>query len=82
MDSSIGNTIRELRERANMSQRNLADKFSPPKDVTVISRWENGRANISLRNLMQMALIFNKPLDFFCPSNGQTSQANKQKEAS
>lgn len=55
------NQIKALREAANMTQAELAGRLgiSPPS----VAKWENGRANPSYENLVQLADIFGCSLD-------------------
>ena len=55
------NNIRQLREAAGMKQSELADRMNvrPP----TVFKWENGIANPTIANLIQLAEIFGVPLD-------------------
>ena len=55
------NNIRQLREAAGMKQSELADRMNvrPP----TVFKWENGIANPTMANLIQLAEIFGVSLD-------------------
>lgn len=59
----IGITLKELRNERGLTQKTLSDIFSV--DVTTISKWENGSANIGLNEITQIANYFNLSLDEF-----------------
>ena len=55
------NNIKQLREAAGMKQSELADRMNvrPP----TVFKWENGMANPTIANLIQLAEIFGISLD-------------------
>lgn len=55
------NNIRQLRDAAGMKQSELADRMNvrPP----TVFKWENGIANPTIANLIQLAEIFGVSLD-------------------
>ena len=55
------NNIQQLREAAGMKQSELADRMNvrPP----TVFKWENGMANPTIANLIQLAEIFGVSLD-------------------
>ena len=55
------NNIKQLREAAGMKQSELADRMNvrPP----TVFKWENGMANPTIANLIQLAEIFGVSLD-------------------
>lgn len=55
------NNIRQLREAAGMKQSELDDRMNvrPP----TVFKWENGIANPTIANLIQLAEIFGVSLD-------------------
>jgi len=60
----IGQRIKELREAANMSQKDLA--YNADLDRSYIASVENGQRNISIVNIEKIALALNVTLkDFF-----------------
>ena len=60
----IGQRIKELREKAHMSQKDLA--FAADLDRSYIASIENGRRNVSIINIEKIANAVNCTLkDFF-----------------
>ena len=57
----MDNNIKQLREAAGMTQAELAAKMN--LTTPSITKWELGRANPTLPNLIQLADIFRVPLD-------------------
>jgi transcriptional regulator with XRE-family HTH domain len=55
------NNIKQLREAAGMTQAELAARMN--LTTPSITKWELGRANPTLPNLIQLADIFRVPLD-------------------
>lgn len=55
------NNIKQLREAAGMTQAELAARMN--LTTPSINKWELGRANPTLPNLIQLADIFRVPLD-------------------
>ena len=55
------NNIKQLREAAGMKQSELADRMNvrPP----TVFKWDNGMANPTIANLIQLAEIFGVSLD-------------------
>ena len=55
------NNIKQLREAAGMKQSELADRMNvrPP----TVFKWENGMANPTIANLIQLSEIFGVSLD-------------------
>jgi transcriptional regulator with XRE-family HTH domain len=51
--SKVGKRIREIREKVNMSQKDLA--YSSDLDRSYIASVENGQRNISIVNLEKIA---------------------------
>ena len=64
------NRIRELREAADMTQADLADRLQV--SVPTVSRWESGVIRPSVGNLIQLAEIFGVTMDEVC---GRTATA-------
>ena len=52
--SKVGNRIREIREKADMSQKDLA--YSSDLDRSYIASVESGQRNISIVNLEKIAI--------------------------
>jgi len=57
---SVGRKIRILRERAGITQAELAKKLRTKKEV--VSRIEKGRYNLLLSTLIEIAHIFGRQL--------------------
>jgi len=55
--SKIGLRIKNLRELANMSQKDLA--YSSDLDRSYIASVENGQRNISIKNIEKIAIALN-----------------------
>lgn len=57
--------IKELRTKKGLTQQQLGQSFSSPKDITVISRWERGKVKPSGKHLLELANILDaKPEEF------------------
>ena len=66
--SKIGLRIKELRDKANMSQKDLA--YAADLDRSYIASVENGQRNISIVNIEKVAIAFGVTLkEFFNNSN-------------
>lgn len=63
MGLSMGTKIKELREKAGMTQTELADKLGLSKSV--ISAYEKGIRNPSYKVLPLLAKVFNVPELYF-----------------
>lgn len=61
--SKIGLRIKNLRELANMSQKDLA--YSSDLDRSYIASVENGQRNISIKNIEKIAIALNVTLKEF-----------------
>jgi len=61
---SIGLKIKEAREFANMSQKDLADKIGY-ESATAISLLESGERKVSIGDLQKMSDIFKLDIKFF-----------------
>ena len=62
--SKIGSRIKELRDKANMSQKDLA--YSSDLDRSYIASVENGQRNISIVNIEKIAIALGVSVkDFF-----------------
>lgn len=60
----IGQRIKELREQAEMSQKDLA--YAADLDRSYIASIENGQRNVSIVNIEKIAIALNLKLkDFF-----------------
>lgn len=61
--SKIGSRIKELRDKANMSQKDLA--YSSDLDRSYIASVENGQRNISIVNIEKISIALGVPLSEF-----------------
>ncbi|HET7117342.1 MAG TPA: helix-turn-helix transcriptional regulator [Hanamia sp.] len=72
----IGQRIKELREQANMSQKDLS--YSADLDRSYIASIENGQRNVSIVNIEKIATALNVTLtDFFKPKYFENTSTNK-----
>jgi transcriptional regulator with XRE-family HTH domain len=68
----IGNIIKDLREKHNMTQDDLAIKLNITRQS--ISRYENGERKINQDTLFELAQLFNTSINtFFPPTQKNTS---------
>ncbi len=73
MFTSIGDRVRELRERENMSQLTLSERIGVTKET--VSRIETGRNNPSMEALNRICDVFGLTLsEFFAPTDPKQSQ--------
>lgn len=62
--TKIGLRIKELRNEASMTQKDLA--FAADLDRSYIASIENGRRNVSIVNIEKIAIALNvTPMEFF-----------------
>jgi len=61
----MGKLIKVAREEAGLSQSELADKLS--RRQATISDFENGKIEIGILTLVQIAKVFGKPISYFIP---------------
>jgi transcriptional regulator with XRE-family HTH domain len=61
----MGNLIKAAREAADLNQTQLAEKLS--RRQATISEIENGKIEVSILTLVQLAIVFNKPISYFIP---------------
>ncbi len=61
----MGKLIRAAREEEGLSQTELAEKLS--KRQATISDFENGKIEIGILTLVQLAIVFGKPISYFIP---------------
>jgi len=61
---NIGLKIKEAREFANMSQKELADRIGY-ESATAISLLESGERKVSISDLQKMSDIFKRDIKFF-----------------
>ncbi|MHC5374237.1 helix-turn-helix domain-containing protein [Enterococcus sp. LJL120] len=72
---TVGEKIKSLRTKQNISQQALADHLNISRQA--ISRWENNTSLPDLTTLIAIAKFFNIPLDFF--SDETTTKTNSTK---
>ena len=75
--NKIGNYIKELRLKNNLSQSDLAKKLSVTNQA--ISKWENGRGIPDVEMLKQLSVIFNVNVDDILNGEQQLPKKNKFK---
>ena len=61
----MGKLIRAAREEEGLSQTELAEKLS--KRQATISDFETGKIEIGILTLVQLAIVFGKPISYFIP---------------
>ena len=61
----MGKLIKAAREAADLNQTELAEKLS--RRQATISEIENGKIEVSILTLFQLAIVFNKPISYFIP---------------
>ena len=66
-----GLIIKELREKANMTQQELGDKIN--RDKGVISRYENNYQPVPFDTMRSFAAIFNVSMDYLAGMEKQQS---------
>lgn len=68
METHIGKIIKQIRLEKRLSQEGLAEGLNELFDSHVnkgmISKWENGLTDPSLESARQLAIFFNKSLDY------------------
>lgn len=69
MNFNFSQKIKELRERANMTQTELAQEIGVSKSV--ISAYEKGIRNPSFAVLQEMSNVFNVPEAYFLAKNDE-----------
>jgi transcriptional regulator with XRE-family HTH domain len=60
--TKMGARLKELRNRSNLTQMQLAEKLGVANDT--VSRWERGVLLISRESLMSIAAIFNTTISY------------------
>lgn len=68
----IGKKIRDAREAANMSQKDLASKLDY-ESATAISYLESGERKVSVVDLEKIATTLDRDIRFFLGSEGETA---------
>lgn len=59
--TSLGEAIKENRQRCNLTQEQVAEKLSVSRQA--VSKWENGTAEPSTANLLALAELFGVSID-------------------
>ena len=60
-DYGFGNLLYELRLKANLTQKELANKLGVTNKA--ISKWENGNAKPTTDMLKKLAILFSVPIE-------------------
>lgn len=76
--NKIGNYIKKLRLKNNLSQSDLAKKLSVTNQA--ISKWENGRGIPDVEMLKQLSVIFNVNVDDILNGEEQLPKKNTKKQ--
>ncbi len=75
----IGHRIKELREKAEMSQMDLA--YTADLDRSYIASIENGQRNVSIVNIEKIAIALNVTVkEFFKSNNFENSSTDKKRD--
>ena len=61
----MGKLIKKAREEKGFNQSQLAEKLS--RSQATISDIENGKIEIGILTLVQIAMVFHKPISYFIP---------------
>lgn len=61
----MGNKIREMRQKAKMSQEALGERLNPKLNGTSVGAWEKGRSSPKHNTLLQLCEIFKCNIDDF-----------------
>ena len=76
--NKIGNYIKKIRLKNNLSQSDLAKKLSVTNQA--ISKWENGRGIPDVEMLKQLSVIFNVNVDDILNGEEQLPKKNTKKQ--
>jgi transcriptional regulator with XRE-family HTH domain len=79
MPLSYGLIIKNLRERKGWTQRDLAEKMF--KAESTVGMWEQGRREPDYDSLIELAQLFDVPVDFLIGNNPLDKAINKVKES-
>lgn len=80
MENMIGERIKELRIKNNMTQQDLAQIVGLTS--TGVSYWESGKAKPDSTMINKLADYFNVSIDFLYGKNDLNSELNKDEEMS
>lgn len=73
MQKTIGERIKSVRQRKQMSQAEVADKLNISQSS--YAKLEQGASRLDVERLMELSTIFEVPYhELLPPSNGQTGQ--------
>ncbi|TAD85862.1 MAG: XRE family transcriptional regulator [Bacteroidetes bacterium] len=73
----IGHRIKELREKAEMSQKDLA--YAADLDRSYIASIENGNRNVAIINIEKIAVALNVTVkEFFKSNNFENASTDKK----
>lgn len=78
MENRIGEIIKLLRTKRNMTQHDLAQVVG--LTATGISYWESGKAKPDVSMINKLADYFNVSIDFLYGKNDLDSELNKDQE--
>lgn len=67
--ANIGNKIRELRKKTNLTQAELAKKLF--KSESSIRMWELGKSEPDIETLQNLSTIFNVPIDYITGNSNE-----------
>ena len=59
--ADVGKMIKKLREEANMTQDNLAEKMNVTRQA--VSNWENGKTSPDIDTLFRLSQVFNVSIE-------------------
>ncbi len=76
ISSATGNKIRELRNKAGFTQKELADKLH--KSESAVRMWELSKSEPDLQSINELAEIFGVSVDYLL---GKDSEPQKEKPA-
>ena len=62
MEKKVGDRIKELRQKANLTQAELADKMGFTSQT--VSNWESGSREPDIAALAKLSSLFNVSLDY------------------
>lgn len=60
MDRFFNSNLKYIRKKYGISQQELANKIG--KDRSSIAYWENGKADITLENVIKLSEVLNIPI--------------------
>lgn len=72
----IGHRIREKRQKAKLTQEQLAEKLDVAPEY--ISRIENGRAQVNLKRLGEISALLGVPIEYFVAGSVYSGDAATQ----